>query len=94
VTRERLRDPSPPELGNAGSTPPSRREARLKLEFAHLYPPLKAGQWDSAATMADRLVAWLLGNKKKKQGYASSERVLRPEHFDFRDGESSSGTVQ
>jgi len=94
VTRERLSDPATGRLGNARSTPPSRREARLKPEFAHLYPPLKAGQWESAATMADRLVAWLLGKKQKKQlGYVSSERVLRPEHFEFRSGETSD-TVQ
>ena len=61
----------------------TRREARLKPEFAHLYPPLKAGQWASAAAMANKLVAWLVG--KKKHGYAPSERLLRPEHFEFRD---------
>jgi hypothetical protein len=66
-------------------TPPRRREARLKPEFAHLYPPLKAGEWQSAAVMSERLVAWLLGTRK--HGYLSSERVLRPEHFDFRGGE-------
>jgi hypothetical protein len=61
----------------------TRREARLKPEFAHLYPPLKGGQWGSAAVMANKLIAWLVG--KKKHGYAPSERLLRPEHFDFRD---------
>src|SRR5919106_1208342 len=54
-------------------TPPRRREARLKPEFAHLYPPLKAGEWQSAAVMSERLVAWLLGTRK--HGYLSSERV-------------------
>ena len=67
--------------GNA----PTRREARLKPEFAHLYPPLKAGQWETAAVMAERLVAWLLG--KKQHGYLVSDRVLRQEHFDFRGGQ-------
>jgi hypothetical protein len=65
----------------------TRREARLKREFAHLYPPLKAGEWGSAAVMAEKLVAWLL--KTKQHGYLSSERVLRPEHFEFRGGEPS-----
>ena len=65
----------------------TRREARLKPEFAHLYPPLKAGQWESAALMANKLVAWVVG--KKKHGYTSSERVLRAEHFEFRGGEES-----
>ena len=63
---------------------PSAREARLKPEFAHLYPPLKAGEWEQAAVMAEKLVAWLLNTKR--HGYISSERLLRPEHFDFRGG--------
>jgi hypothetical protein len=36
--------------------------------------------------MSEKLIAWLLG--KKRHGYVSSERLLRPEHFDFRGGES------
>lgn len=61
-----------------------RREARLKPEFAHLYPPLEAGRWDSAGMMADRMVAWLL--RQPNLGYIAPERALRPEHFDFRRG--------
>jgi len=37
--------------------------------------------------MADKLVAWLLGKKRIKSD-VSSERVLRPEHFEFRGGET------
>ena len=59
------------------------REARLKREFAHLYPPLQSGQWEPAGTMADRMVAWLLRSQK---GYTAPDRVLRNEHFDFRHG--------
>ena len=40
------------------------REARLKPQFAHLYPAITAGHWDSAAVLADRMVAWLLRNPK------------------------------
>ena len=58
------------------------REARLRTEFAHLYPCLEAGRWDSAAMMADRVVAWLL--RQPHGGYISPDRVLRPEHFEFR----------
>jgi hypothetical protein len=64
---------------------PARREARLKPEYAHLYPPLQAGEWDSAAVMAERLIAWLLG--QNQHGYLVSDRVLRSEHFEFRGGE-------
>lgn len=58
------------------------RESRLKPEFAHLYPAITAGQWDSAATMADRMVAWLL--HQPNAGLIVTDRILPPEHFEFR----------
>ena len=57
----------------------------MKPEFAHLYPPLQGGQWESAGIMADRMVAWLL-RQPNRSGYVSPHRVLRPEHFQFRGG--------
>jgi hypothetical protein len=63
---------------------PRGREARLKAEFAHLYPPLEPGRWEPAALMADRLVAWLV--RQPNRGYVAPERVLRSEHFEFRGG--------
>jgi hypothetical protein len=71
------------EDADAGRTP-NIREARLKPEFAHLYPPLDPGHWAPAAMMADRMVAWLL--RQPDKGYVAPERVLRSEHFDFRGG--------
>ncbi len=65
-------------------TQPRRREARLKPEFAQLYPPLEAGAWDSASVMADRIIAWLL--QQPNRGFVEPSRVLRPEHFEFRGG--------
>jgi hypothetical protein len=59
------------------------RQARLKPEFSHLYPPLTAGRWEPAGVMADRMVAWLL-RQPNRSGYVSPSRVLRPDHFDFR----------
>jgi hypothetical protein len=70
----------------------ARREARLKPEFAHLYPPVEAGRWESAAKMADRVVAWLL--RQPDKGYVAPERVLRSEHFDFRGGTEQTGSRQ
>ena len=64
------------------------REARLKHEFAHLYPPLTPGQWETAGLMADRMVAWLL---RAGRGYLAPARALRSEHFDFRGGQPSAG---
>src|SRR5262245_356885 len=37
--------------------PGSRREARVRAEHAHRYPGLLAGQWEPAATVADRVLA-------------------------------------
>jgi hypothetical protein len=61
------------------------REARLKPEFAHLYPPLQGGRWEPAGVLADHMVAWLL-RQPNRGGYVSPHRVLRPEHFEFRGG--------
>jgi hypothetical protein len=65
--------------------PKGLREARLKHEFAHLYPPLTPGQWEIAGLMADQMVAWLL---RAGRGYQGPARALRSEHFDFRGGDS------
>jgi hypothetical protein len=66
------------------SAKPRIREARLKSEFAHLYPALEAGRWEPAALLADRMVAWLL--RQPNRGYVAPDRVLRSEHFEFRGG--------
>lgn len=65
------------------------REARLKREYAHLYPPLQSGRWEPASLMADRMVAWLL---REHKGYVAPHRVLRDEHFEFRSGPRAGGT--
>lgn len=60
-----------------------RREARLRAEHAQHYPGLQPGQWESAATLADRVLAGLLlhGRDLGLRG-----RLLRGEHFEFRGG--------
>ncbi|MFL5448363.1 MAG: hypothetical protein ACJ8AX_07435 [Gemmatimonadales bacterium] len=63
------------------------REARLRPEFAHLYPPLEPGRWEPAALLADRVVAWML--RQPDRGYMAPERVLRSDHFEFRGGVST-----
>jgi hypothetical protein len=73
------------ETGDQSKPGKSRiREARLKSEFAHLYPPLEADRWEPAALLADRVVAWLL--RQPNRGYVAPQRVLRSEHFEFRGG--------
>jgi hypothetical protein len=58
-----------------------RREARLKPEFAQLYPPIEASHWELAGVIADRVLAWRLNTHS---GYVSVDRVLQKEHFEFR----------
>jgi hypothetical protein len=83
-------DPDVDRQDPRGSAQTSVREARLKAEFAHLYPALQAGQWESAALLADRVVAWLV--RQPDRGYVAPERVLRSEHFEFRGGGSAQET--
>jgi hypothetical protein len=70
------------DKGTAGR--PRVREARLRPEFAHFYPSLEPARWESAARMADQVVAWLV--RQPDRGYVAPERVLRSEHFEFRGG--------
>lgn len=58
------------------------REARLRPEFAAQYPYLTPGVWDSAAVLADRVVANILGRPNAR--FISRERALDPAHFEFR----------
>jgi len=58
------------------------REGRLKPEFAQVYPALEAGKWESAGVLADKVTAWLL--RQAHGGFICPDRVLLPEHFEFR----------
>ena len=60
----------------------SRREARLRPEFARLYPYLQAGEWESAAVLTDRVVASTLGRPDGM--FITGARALDAEHFEFR----------
>jgi hypothetical protein len=62
----------------------SRREARLRPEHARLYPGIRAGEWESAAVLADRILAHHL-LYALDTGLPS--RVLVESHFEFRGGE-------
>ena len=86
-TRDLEEPVDPDEATGAGQA--RIREARLKPEFAHLYPALIANRWEPAALMADQMVAWLL--RQPERGYVAPERVLKSEHFEFRGGSDSGG---
>jgi hypothetical protein len=64
------------------------REARLRPEFAHLYPALTAGQWEPAARVAEAVLARLLLMESSEAPL--QDRVLLEEHFEFR-GETPDG---
>jgi hypothetical protein len=58
------------------------REARLRPEFAELYPGLEPGVWLPATTVGQKLLLWHLATAAAPRG----ERLLADEHFEFRGG--------
>jgi hypothetical protein len=65
------------------------REARLRPEFAHLYPGLTPGQWEPASRIAEAVLANLM---LQEMAAPVQERVLPEEHFEFRGGAGTSRT--
>jgi hypothetical protein len=60
------------------------REARLRPEYAHLYPMLPVGTWESAAATAEKVAAMRL--LQLANTYVLHDRVLTEAHFEFRGG--------
>jgi hypothetical protein len=60
------------------------REARLRPEFAHIYPELVPGQWEPAARIARVILARYL--VQQMADAASPDRALDETHFEFRGG--------
>ena len=58
------------------------REARLKPEYASLYPFLEAGVWQLASTVSFKVAAWLAQYPERK--LPDGERILSDEHFELR----------
>jgi hypothetical protein len=66
------------------------REARLRPEAAQLYPGIAPDIWCQAASMADRV--WSLRLRRGEGAVRLTERVLDPDHFEFRNrGETAPG---
>jgi len=62
------------------------REARLRPEYADLYPELVPGQWESASRIAEVVLArYLLQQLTDGQ----PDRALNETHFEFRGGATS-----
>lgn len=59
------------------------REARLRAEWAALYPGLEPGSW----TVASELVPLVLRHRLQDHPvWEFTRRILVDEHFDFRGG--------
>jgi hypothetical protein len=59
------------------------REARLRPEFAHLYPGLTPGRWEPASRIAEAVLANMLLHQ---MGEAPQPARLDEAHFEFRGG--------
>ena len=80
-------EPGPARPSSRASTAAC-REARLRPEFATLYPGLRVGEWAPAAVVADRVLAQSL--LRASDGTIRG-RVLVEAHFEFRHGTSLGG---
>jgi hypothetical protein len=60
-----------------------RREARLRTEHARFYPGIAPGVWESAAVLADRVMA---GGLLRGAVIGWRDRILHDAHFEFRGG--------
>ena len=59
------------------------REARLKPEYATLYPGVRAGEWKPVGEVLDNIKAGrLLGRRTSAEFYRG--RFLDDQHFEFR----------
>jgi hypothetical protein len=59
------------------------REARLRPEYAGLYPGLEPGVWLPVETLL-RYVADLIYQDRSKSGVITGNRLLHQEHFEYR----------
>jgi hypothetical protein len=59
------------------------REARLRPEFAELYPPLAPDVWEPAAELGAKMLLWQV---QQHGPGALVQRTLEETHFEFRGG--------
>ena len=58
------------------------REAKLRPEYAELYPAIEPGVWMRASDIGRQLLLWHL----TAASVPDAERVMSDEHFEFRGG--------
>jgi hypothetical protein len=61
------------------------RQARLRAEYASLYPGLEPGVWVDANELAEQMLTQHL--LRPSPGFMLSSRLLPEDHFDFWGGE-------
>jgi hypothetical protein len=71
------------QSGQTGPAPARGREARLKADFAYLYPGLDADVWTPVEVLINRVVTLLYGDPASS-GRITGARLLREDHFEFR----------
>jgi hypothetical protein len=59
------------------------REARLRAEWASLYPGLAPGEWMTASELVPLVLRHRLQGER---GWEFTRRILADEHFEFRGG--------
>lgn len=62
---------------------PRGRQARLRPEYASLYPELKPGVWMPVEKLLS-LVTDLIHKDRSKSGVITGRRLLHDEHFEYR----------
>jgi hypothetical protein len=59
------------------------REARLRTDFAYLYPGIDSEAWTPVETLINQVVTLLYG-EPGNAGRITGARLLREDHFEFR----------
>lgn len=61
----------------------SQRQARLRPEYAELYPGLQPDAWFPASSVSEMLIARA---RTRRSTHDTAQRSLNPRHFEFRGG--------
>ena len=59
------------------------REAKLRTDFAYLYPGIDSSAWTPVEILINRVVTLLYGDPANS-GRITGARLLREDHFEFR----------
>jgi hypothetical protein len=71
------------QTGQNRPAPTRGREARLRTDFAHLYPGVDSAAWTPVELLINRVVTLLYGDPANS-GRITGTRLLREDHFEFR----------